>query len=216
MPAARRAPVAREPLSRPRILRAALDLVDAEGLDALSMRRVAAALGVEAMSLYHHVPGKEAILEGVYDLVIAKADLPTGEVTAAEWVRGTARAFRRLAQQHPRAFPLLTSRPVPLGDAAAAAPLEAGLAAFVRAGSTPAEAYAALQVVLVALLSLGLVESQMALSPDPEVASHVVELPPEQFPLLSGVPDSGIDQDGLWATLVEGLVRGLATPRGSP
>src|SRR5687768_16340103 len=127
---------ARRPLSRARILRTALGIVDREGLDALTMRRVAAKLDVEAMSLYHHVPNKDAILDGVYDLVITKAELPKGDVTAEHWIRGTAAAFRRLAHQHPRAVPLFTSRPLPLLDAAAAEPMEAGLAAFARLGMT--------------------------------------------------------------------------------
>ncbi|MET0735145.1 MAG: TetR family transcriptional regulator [Microbacterium sp.] len=63
-------PVARRtPLTRERVLRAAIDLADAEGLDALTMRRLADRLSVEAMSIYHHVRGKDAILAGALDLV---------------------------------------------------------------------------------------------------------------------------------------------------
>ncbi|MHA6522854.1 TetR/AcrR family transcriptional regulator C-terminal domain-containing protein [Tessaracoccus sp. G1721] len=66
----------RMPLSRDRVLSAAMDLVDAEGLSALTMRRLASHLGVEAMSLYHHVPGKEPLLDGLAEALIV-------EVTAA-------------------------------------------------------------------------------------------------------------------------------------
>ncbi len=202
----------REPLSRDRILQAALTLVDREGLDALTMRRVAAQLNVEAMSLYYHVANKEAILEGVYDLVIAKADLPHGEVSPAEWIRGAAEGFRRLAVHHPRTFPLLTSRPVPLVDATAAKPMEAGLAAFARVGMQPEAAYAAVQAVLMCLLSLGLVESRAVLDPNPEAVSQLAGLPEGQFPLLSAVPDLGVDQGAISSCLVETLVRGLIAP----
>ena len=61
---------ARVPLSRERVLRAAVELADESGLDALTMRGLARQLGVEAMSLYHHVPNKEAILDGVVDVVL--------------------------------------------------------------------------------------------------------------------------------------------------
>ena len=75
---------ARGALSRERVLKAALDLADAEGLAGVTMRRLAADLGVEAMSLYHHVPGKEALLDGLVEALVAEieADLahlgPTG------------------------------------------------------------------------------------------------------------------------------------------
>ena len=203
----------RRPLTRARILRAALALVDREGLDALSMRRIAARLDVEAMSLYHHVPNKDAVLAGVFDLVIAKAELPSGDVTAAQWIRGAGTAFRRLAHQHPRAFPLLTSRPIPLADAAAATPMESGLAAFARAGMAPAEAFAALQAVSLSLLSLALVESRVALGADEDDASQLADLPAERFPLLSAAPDLDVGPDLVWEALVEALVRGLTGTR---
>jgi AcrR family transcriptional regulator len=62
----------RVPLSRRRVLRAAVDVADRDGLDALTMRRVAQELGVEAMSLYHHVANKDAILDGIVDVVIGE------------------------------------------------------------------------------------------------------------------------------------------------
>jgi TetR/AcrR family tetracycline transcriptional repressor len=211
MSTAEDAAAVRQPLTRPRIMQAALDLVDRDGLEALTMRRVAAGLGVEAMSLYHHVPNKEAILDGVLDLVVATADLPTGDVTAAEWIRGTAEAFRRLALNHPRVFPLLTSRPIPVADPAAAAPLEAGLAAFAKLGLSPATGYAAMQAVLVSFLSLGLLESQVVNAPHPGATSRI-ELSPDDFPLVSAVPHLDLDGGLIWSSLIEALVRGLAEP----
>ena len=190
-------------------MRAALAIVDRDGVDALSIRGVASRLGVSPMSLYYYVPNKDAILDGVYDLVIAKAQLPTGEVSAAQWVRGAAEAFRRLAVQHPRAYPLLTSRPMPLGDADAAEPMEAGLAALARHGMDAAEAYATLQAVCVALLSLGQLESQAILHPDSDSASQVTELSADRFPLLSDLPALPVDRDESWNSLVALLVRGL-------
>ena len=74
---ARAAP--RTPLSKERVLRAAIELADAEGIEALSMRRLAKELGVEAMSLYNHVANKGEILAGIIDLVAGEFDLPSDE-----------------------------------------------------------------------------------------------------------------------------------------
>ena len=62
----------REPLSRERVLSAAMAVADGEGIGAVTMRRVAADLGVEAMSLYHHVRGKEALLDGLIEALIGE------------------------------------------------------------------------------------------------------------------------------------------------
>lgn len=101
----------RGPLSRRRVLEAALRLVDAEGLETLSMRRLGAALGVEAMSLYRYVPSKDALLDGLAERLWAEV-LPSVEA-APDWqaaVRATAASLRRLAHAHPNAYPLLLAR----------------------------------------------------------------------------------------------------------
>jgi len=72
----------RAPLSRDRVIQAALSLADAEGIDALTMRRLAGELGVEAMSLYHYVRSKDELLAGILDLALAEIDLPT---VAGDW-----------------------------------------------------------------------------------------------------------------------------------
>lgn len=66
--------MARQRLTRDRVLIAALEVADAEGLGAVTMRHVASSLGVEAMSLYHHVPGKEALLDGLVEAVVMQID----------------------------------------------------------------------------------------------------------------------------------------------
>ena len=65
----------KRPLSRDRVLRAAIKLADDEGIDSLSMRRLGLALGVEAMSLYNHVSGKADLLDGLVDIVFGEIDL---------------------------------------------------------------------------------------------------------------------------------------------
>ena len=104
---------ARPPLTRERILQAALALIDEHGLEWLSMRKLAAELGVEAMSLYNHVPGKGALLDGVTELLLSRLDVPLGgELDWKERVRVGARSLRALARQHPCLVPLLTTRQV--------------------------------------------------------------------------------------------------------
>ncbi len=101
----------RQPLTRDRIARAALELIEANGLDEMSTRKLGAALGCEAMALYNHFPSKEAVLDGVVELLIAKVELPPREVCPFfDRVRGFARSFRALSQVYPRAFPLLATR----------------------------------------------------------------------------------------------------------
>jgi AcrR family transcriptional regulator len=92
---------AKQQLSRERVLRAAIELADREGLGALTMRRLAHELGIEAMSLYHYVAGKDDILAGMVDLVTADIPLPD---PAGEWkaaIRKTAIAEFEILSQHP-------------------------------------------------------------------------------------------------------------------
>ena len=72
------APTPRIPLSRDRVLLAAVALADESGLGTLSMRKLGDALGVEAMSLYNHVANKDELLDGMVDLVFGEIDLPVG------------------------------------------------------------------------------------------------------------------------------------------
>ena len=90
----------RTPLSKERVLRAAIDLADAEGIDALSMRRLAKELGVEAMSLYNHVANKGEILAGIIDLVAGEFDLPSDESDWKAAMRRNAVSSRDVLLRH--------------------------------------------------------------------------------------------------------------------
>ena len=105
--------MSRSPLTRQRILRAALKLIDREGLDALSMRKLGASLGVEGMALYRHVGNKERLLDGVVELLLEEVDVPpTGTATWIDAWHAIARSYRRLARSHPGAFPLVALSPL--------------------------------------------------------------------------------------------------------
>jgi AcrR family transcriptional regulator len=106
----------REPLSRDRVLAAAVALVDADGLKALTMRRLAADLGVEAMSLYYHLPNKDALLGGLVDAVIAEIGVavaagPAGDEGWRASLRHRFLAARTVMLRHPWAPALFSSRP---------------------------------------------------------------------------------------------------------
>jgi len=109
----------RRGLTRAEILAAALDLADDEGLPAVSMRSVAQRLGVTPMALYRHVGDKEALLDGLVELLLADADAGSPDAGSPEdqdgpgWLavlRGRAAALRATARRHPEAFALVLAR----------------------------------------------------------------------------------------------------------
>ncbi|MCW2904718.1 MAG: transcriptional regulator, TetR family [Streptosporangiaceae bacterium] len=97
--------VLRRALTREAIVHAAVELIERDGVNALSMRGVAAELGVAVMSLYNHVPNKAALLQGVAEHAVAALDLP--EDPGEDWkdsARALVRAFRKAAHDHPRSM----------------------------------------------------------------------------------------------------------------
>ena len=106
----------RAPLSRDRVLRAAIELADREGIGALSMRRLGRELGVEAMSLYNHVANKDEILLGIADIVGSEIHLPSTRTGWRSAMRRRAISARDVFSRHPWASGLMEARidpPVP-------------------------------------------------------------------------------------------------------
>ena len=131
-------------MSTGRITAAALQIVDTEGSQALTMRRLGQALDRKVMTLYRYVPSKDALLDGVVARVLT--DLAINPA-AADWrqeLRDLAASFRDLALAHPNAVPLLVTRPLasPFGQRPPATlrPLEDFLELLIRAGFSPADA----------------------------------------------------------------------------
>jgi AcrR family transcriptional regulator len=108
-----RSPAPRVPLSRERVLRAAVDLADRGGVGSLSMRKLAQELGVEAMSLYHHVASKDDLLDGMVDVVFGELEPPAGEAGWRAAMRGRAISAREALRRHPWATGLMESRSTP-------------------------------------------------------------------------------------------------------
>jgi TetR/AcrR family tetracycline transcriptional repressor len=94
-------------LDRRRVLQAALGLVDREGLEALTMRRLGAELRVDPMTVQHHVETKERLLDGLAELLWEEVILPGESQDPAETLRGLARSMRDLFRRHPQAAPLI-------------------------------------------------------------------------------------------------------------
>ncbi len=103
----------RVPVTRERAVVSAITLADADGLPALTMRKLAEALGVEAMSLYHHVANKEDLLDGMIDSVFGEIDLPRQD---ADWkleMQRRAESVREVLLRHPWAVGIMESRVAP-------------------------------------------------------------------------------------------------------
>lgn len=102
----------RPALNRQRVVAAALDIVDRDGVEGLTMRALGRELDVDPMAAYYHVPNKDAILDGVVEAVWAELALP--EVLAGAWqsqLADVARAIRATLRRHPRALPIMATRP---------------------------------------------------------------------------------------------------------
>ncbi|MDY7084482.1 MAG: TetR/AcrR family transcriptional regulator C-terminal domain-containing protein [Actinomycetota bacterium] len=143
-------------LTREKIVEAASALVDAEGLDALSVRRLATELGVQGPSLYNHFPTKSDILDAVADAVIANVDLSAfGSAPWNEALRRWAHSYRRVLSEHPNIVPVLAQGPG--RRPASLAMAEAVYGALVDAGWSYAQAthIGALMRYLVTGSSLG-------------------------------------------------------------
>lgn len=169
-------------ISRAVVLSAALAIVDQEGLDALSMRKVAEQLDVKAMSLYRHVANKAAMLDGVHEAVLSEMRLPrrTGHWTAD--TRALAHSFREALKAHPNALPLFATRP---------AVTPGSLGYVERALDVLAKPFPDLVVRIHALQSLvsfiiGHSMAQFSASQD-DLSPPYAALPPAEFPNLAEI-----------------------------
>ncbi len=205
-------PLPRRPLTRDRIVRAALDLIDEGGLDALTMRRLGAALGVEAMSLYKHVPNKDAILDGVRELLLGDFAASLPRAPAGDWrddLRRFARAYRALGRAHPEAFVLLARAPE-RAYAAAGDLAETGLRRLMEAGLDRAHAIRAQRIVVRHVLGASLLERAAEDAPPPTTPDQMDRLAAAR-PLLGELMlDLGpASDDAVFDAGLEALLAGI-------
>jgi AcrR family transcriptional regulator len=174
----------RTPLTRARVLAAAVALADADGAGAVTMRALARGLGVKPMALYHHVAGKEEILDGMVDAVFAEIALPDEGLNWQTALRERASSTRAALRRHPWATPLMESRTAP--GPATLRHHEAVIATLRRAGfSIPLTAHA-VAVLDAYVYGFALSESSLPFE-GPEDVGELAEailttLPAEEYP----------------------------------
>src|SRR3954454_3000213 len=93
--------VAMPALTRERILQTAVHLADREGPDAVTLRRIAGELDVHVTSLYNHVPTRDAVTDGIVEVLLDEAKLPLGTISWEDWVRQFTEAVVGIAATHP-------------------------------------------------------------------------------------------------------------------
>ena len=209
------------PVTRAAVLAAALEIVDRDGVEGLSMRRLAEAVGRDPMVIYRHVPNKAAVLDGVTEVVLAQLSVDATDSNWSAQLRSVARDFRRLALAHPRVVPLLVTRPLatPLGlrSQAVLRPLEDILMLLTRAGFSGAEALHVYRALFGFLFGHVLNELQEIVE-NPDETDDLLRLglyrlPVAEFPLLRELAPALAAYDGA-AELERGLdilLTGLAS-----
>ncbi|MEU5871134.1 TetR/AcrR family transcriptional regulator C-terminal domain-containing protein [Glycomyces sp. NPDC047369] len=192
-------------LSRERVLEAALALVERDGLGALTMRRLAGELGIEAMSVYHYVPNKDALLDGLVERVVERAveARPAG-ATWQEALREYALAMRRTLLAHPEVVPLLAGRPAL--TARTMATVEAVLGTLREAGFSPAQGLRMIHAITG--LAIGEAAVQTGARSDP-LGPNAVDA--GSFPLLAAAVEGGAaDLNGRFDFALSALLSGFA------
>jgi AcrR family transcriptional regulator len=191
-------PRRRAPLSRERVLRAAIELADKEGIESLTMRRLGQHLGVEAMSLYKHVANKDDILDGITELTVSEIDLPPTDVDWKAAMRQRALSTRDVLTRHPWATRVMESRRNP---GPATLRYFDSVIASLRASGFPVALAAHAFSVLDSYI-FGFVVQQTSLPFDTseeltDVTSDILQqMPTDQFPHLTEMAIEHILQPG--------------------
>ncbi len=209
----------RAPLSSERILAAAVRLIDEEGLGAVTMRRLAADLGVGTMSLYTYVPNKEVLLAGVMGRVLSEIRLPSPDADdPVVSVRELLREFRRVSNLHRNLVPLLLSTPPATPESLR--PLEAGFDALSRAGLDAAQAVRAYRLLVSYAIGFISVETGGFFQRSAEVALSAMPSDPEARGQFARVLEAGPhllewDADAEFEEGIDAFLSHLFGPNGS-
>jgi AcrR family transcriptional regulator len=199
-------------ITRDVVLAAALELIDRDGVEGLSMRRLARVLGRDPMILYRHAPNKAALLDGVAETVLAQLKVDPADPDWAAQLRAVAHGYRALALAHPRVVPLLVTRPLatPLGlrPPGTLRPLEDILALLTRAGFSGPDALHVYRALFGFLHGHVLNELQELIE-NPDETDDLLRLglhrlPIREFPLLRSLAPALAAYDGA-AELERGL-----------
>lgn len=175
-------------LSKQRVVAEALLLADSEGVDRLSMRRLAGSLGAGAMSLYHYVANKDELLDGMIDIVFEEIELPREDADWQSAMREQAISARQVLARHPWAIGLMDSRTTP--GPATLRHREAVTACLRRAGFTVVMATHANWLLDSYIYGFALQEASLPFDTSDEFSDmtedvFIPQLPPDEFPYLN-------------------------------
>lgn len=209
----------RRTLSAARIHKAAFAIADRRGLEAVTMRRVAQRLGVEAMSLYHHVPDKDALLDGLVERIVEQMALPPPDMEWRAAMRVRARSADEVLRRHPWSLVLLVSR-ADLGPQRLAH-VEATLACLRRAGFSWALADHAWNALDSYVFGFALQKSHFPIAP-PDYGKRAQDalaaIPLHRYPNINGLANEVIhgrhDGINLLDLGLDLLLEGLEALRG--
>jgi AcrR family transcriptional regulator len=203
----------RRALSRDRVVDIALSIVDRDGLDGLTMRRLAGELGVEAMSLYHWFPNKAAIVDELVEVALRETAEVVGSGADGGWrasLRALAVAHRQVLLAHPNTIPCMNKRPGKSVESMRI--IERMLEVLRRDGFSPVMAVQSMQAVFAYITGAASAEIGRA-TPHGPVEEFLARLPVEQFPrvhelaaIFSGPPPAGAEP---FAFGLEALLDGI-------
>ncbi len=183
---------ARARLTRERLIAVALAIVDRDGVEGLSMRKLGAELGVDPMAAYRHLPNKEALLDGVVEAVVSQVDITTdASLPWQDQVRQLMRAYLQALLAHPNALPLIAERPWKTPGALMI--LEHSLALMAGAGASLHDALVAVNAVGFFTSGLALAWGAQSRTPysEDEQMNDLLALPADRFPSIHQVIETG-------------------------
>jgi TetR/AcrR family tetracycline transcriptional repressor len=209
----------RTPLTRERIIDAALQIMDTEGLGAVTMRRVAREVGVEAMSLYNHVHDKDDLLNGVVEHVMREFPFPQ-EHASGDWLetgRDVARGWRNLLRAHPSAIQLFAERKSPIASEDGLRPMDVALTALRNAGLSERDAVQAFHTIGGYIFGYVMMETGRLFG-DPADAHDFPDISPQRLPSVAACAPylANCDFDEQFEFGLDLMIEGLRAKVGAP
>lgn len=201
-------------LSREAVLTCALRIADEQGIERLTMRRLGAELGADPMAVYHYVPDKSALLDGIVELVYAEVRLPRPSGRWQADLAAAADAFRDTLRGHAGVLPLLATRPPVTRPAFALVEAASGLlrdAGFSEQDAADAVDCMGRLVIGHALAEAGSPPGRDVTGGETDHEQAQLALPPAQFPNLAAIVRAGVrhDPDRLFRLALDGLILAL-------
>jgi AcrR family transcriptional regulator len=203
-------------LSRGLVLDAAVAVVDRDGLDGLSMRKLGAALGVEAMTLYHYVPNKAALLDGLVEWVLDHSATAPALADGLSWdrmLRRYAETLRATLLSHPGVLPLFFTRPAVTPQTLRA--VENGLRVLTVAGFALTRALDMINTLSIFVVGHAMAETstaELSRRGDPGSAAALAQLDASDLPLVIEAArlTQGSDDEGRFLFGLDALLYGFA------